>query len=105
MLDIAILEGARTPFVKAYGPLAPGPPRNSAGSRWSRRCAARGLRPDQIDQVVFGSVVQPAARRQHRRVVALKARRPGPTASPTPFSEIAPRHGGHHHGRPAHPAR
>ena len=58
MLDIAIVEGVRTPFAKAFGPLASVPPRNSAGSP-PGRCSRAGLRPSQIDQVVFGNVASP----------------------------------------------
>ncbi len=73
MLDIAILEGARTPFAKAYGPLASVPAQELGRIAAAEAMRRAGLRPDQIDQVVFGSVVQPADAANIARVVALKA--------------------------------
>jgi acetyl-CoA acetyltransferase family protein len=71
MLDIAILEGIRTPFAKAYGPLA------SASAQELGRIAATAvleraaLRPDQVDQVVFGNVAMPPDAANIARVIAL----------------------------------
>src|ERR1700686_500632 len=73
MLDIAILEGVRTPFAKAYGPLA------SVSAQELGRIAATALlrraemRPAQIDQVVFGNVDLPADAANIARVIALTA--------------------------------
>jgi acetyl-CoA C-acetyltransferase/acetyl-CoA acyltransferase len=73
MLDIAILEGVRTPFAKAFGPLA------SVSARELGRIAATGvltranLRPEQIDQVVFGNVATPADAANIARVIALES--------------------------------
>jgi acetyl-CoA C-acetyltransferase/acetyl-CoA acyltransferase len=71
MLDVAIVEGVRTPFAKAYGPLA------SVSAQELGRIAATallqraGVRPDQIDQVIFGNVVTPADAANVARVIAL----------------------------------
>jgi acetyl-CoA C-acetyltransferase/acetyl-CoA acyltransferase len=73
MLDIAIVEGVRTPFAKAFGPLA-SVPAHKLGV-----VAARGLlqkanlRPEQIDQVIFGNVALPAEAANIARVIALLA--------------------------------
>ncbi len=73
MLDIAILEGARTPFAKAYGPLASVSAQDLGAVAAAEAMRRAGLHPDQIDQVVFGNVVLPADAANIARVVALKA--------------------------------
>lgn len=71
MLDIAILEGIRTPFAKAYGPLA------SVSAQELGRIAATAaieraaLLPEQVDQVVFGNVAMPPDAANIARVIAL----------------------------------
>src|SRR5438552_1242400 len=73
MLDIAIVEGVRTPFARANGPLA------SVSAQELGRVATvgalqrAGLRPDQVDQVVFGNVCMPADAANIARVIALQA--------------------------------
>jgi acetyl-CoA C-acetyltransferase/acetyl-CoA acyltransferase len=73
MLDIAIIEGVRTPFVKSFGPLA------SAGAQELGRLATVALlkradfRPDQVDQVVFGNVATPPEAANIARVIALQS--------------------------------
>src|SRR5260370_42024908 len=73
MLDIAIVEGVRTPFAKSFGPLA----RVSAqelGRHATRALLERaGLRPHRVDQVVFGNVAPPADAANIARVIALTA--------------------------------
>ncbi len=73
MLDIAILEGVRTPFAKAFGPLESVPAQELGRIAATAVLQRAGLRPDQIDQVVFGNVVLPADAPNIARVVALKA--------------------------------
>lgn len=73
MLDIAIIEGVRTPFAKAFGPLA-----NVAAYELGRIATQAvleraHLRPDQVDQVIFGNVAVPAEAANIARVIALKA--------------------------------
>ncbi len=73
MLDIAILEGARTPFTKAGGPLA-GVPAQELGRIATEAVLRRAeLRPEQVDQVVFGNVALPADAANIARVIALTA--------------------------------
>jgi acetyl-CoA C-acetyltransferase/acetyl-CoA acyltransferase len=73
MLDIAILDGVRTPFAKAFGPLA-GVPAQDLG-RLAATAALRrtGVRPAQVDQVIFGNVATPADCANIARVIALRA--------------------------------
>jgi acetyl-CoA C-acetyltransferase/acetyl-CoA acyltransferase len=73
MLDIAIVEGVRTPFVKAFGPLA-GVPAQELGRIVTTSVLARAeARPDQVDQVVFGNVASPPEAANVARVIALQA--------------------------------
>lgn len=73
MLDIAIVEGVRTPFVKAFGPLAT-VPAHELGQLVTRAVLARaGLSAGQVDQVVFGNVALPAEAANIARVIALLA--------------------------------
>jgi acetyl-CoA C-acetyltransferase/acetyl-CoA acyltransferase len=71
MLDIAIVEGVRTPFAKAFGPLAR-LPAHVLGVQAGKAVLDRaGVRPDQVDQVVFGNVVLPAEAANIARVITL----------------------------------
>ncbi len=73
MLDIAIVEGIRTPFVKAFGPLA-GASAPKLGEFAVRAVLQRaGMRPDVVDQVVFGNIATPADSANIARVIALRA--------------------------------
>ncbi len=72
MLDIAILEGVRTPFAKAFGALA-GVPAQELGRIAAQAVLERAqVRPDQVDQVVFGNVAPPADAANIARVIALQ---------------------------------
>jgi acetyl-CoA C-acetyltransferase/acetyl-CoA acyltransferase len=73
MLDIAILEGVRTPFAKAYGALASVPAQELGRVAAVEALRRAGLRPDQVDQVVFGNVALPADAANIARVIALTA--------------------------------
>jgi acetyl-CoA C-acetyltransferase/acetyl-CoA acyltransferase len=73
MLDIAILEGVRTPFVKAFGALA-AVPADELGRLATVALLQRAeVRPDHVDQVVFGNVAPPADAANIARVIALRA--------------------------------
>lgn len=72
-LDIAILEGTRTPFAKAFGALAPIPAYDLGKLVTETVMKRASLRPDQIDQVVFGNVAIPAEAANIARVIAMKA--------------------------------
>jgi acetyl-CoA C-acetyltransferase/acetyl-CoA acyltransferase len=73
MLDIAILEGVRTPFAKAFGALASVPAQELGRVASVEVLRRAGLRADQIDQVVFGNVALPADAANIARVIALTA--------------------------------
>src|SRR5260370_24019447 len=73
MLDIAILDGVRTPFVKAFGPLANVPAQELGRLVTVGALQRTGLRPEQVDQVVFGNVAPPADAANIARVIALMA--------------------------------
>jgi acetyl-CoA C-acetyltransferase/acetyl-CoA acyltransferase len=73
MLDIAIVEGVRTPFARAFGALAAADAAE-LGRLVTRALLERaGLRPEQVDQVVFGNVAPPADAANIARVIALQA--------------------------------
>jgi acetyl-CoA C-acetyltransferase/acetyl-CoA acyltransferase len=73
MLDIAIVEGVRTPFAKAFGLLARVPAQELGRLAVRALLERAGTRPDQIDQVVFGNVALPADAANIARVIALEA--------------------------------
>jgi acetyl-CoA C-acetyltransferase/acetyl-CoA acyltransferase len=73
MLDIAILDGVRTPFARAYGPLAAVPAQELGRVAVVALVERTGVRADQVDQVVFGNVATPADAANIARVIALRA--------------------------------
>jgi acetyl-CoA C-acetyltransferase/acetyl-CoA acyltransferase len=71
MLDIAIVEGIRTPFAKAFGALA-SVSAQELGVQATRALFERtSIRPRQIDQVIFGNAALPADAPNIARVIAL----------------------------------
>ena len=74
---IAILDGVRTPFCKAGGELQ-GAAADDLGAIVVRELLARtGVRPDRIDELIFGNVAQPPHAANIARVISLKAGLPG----------------------------
>ena len=73
MLDVAILDGVRTPFVKAYGPLSHVPAQELGRTAVVALLERAGLRADQVDQVIFGNVAMPPDAANVARVIALMA--------------------------------
>jgi acetyl-CoA C-acetyltransferase/acetyl-CoA acyltransferase len=73
MLDIAILDGVRTPFARAFGPLANVPAQELGRIATTAALERAGVRPDQVDQVVFGNVATPVDCANIARVIALRA--------------------------------
>lgn len=70
---LAILAGVRTPFVKAFGPMA-GVPADVLGTVATKALFDKsGLTPDQIDETIFGCVSGQADAANIARVIALKA--------------------------------
>jgi acetyl-CoA C-acetyltransferase/acetyl-CoA acyltransferase len=73
MLDIAIVEGVRTPFAKAFTALA-NVPAQDLGVRVTQALLERSsVKPDEIDQVIFGNVGVPADAANVARVISLEA--------------------------------
>ena len=60
MLDIALVEGVRTPFAKAFGPLAFVPAHELGRLATQALLQRANVRPTEVDQVIFGNVVLPA---------------------------------------------
>ncbi len=73
MLDIAIVEGRRTPFVRAFGPLAAVPAQDLGRIVTQSLLERAELRPEQVDQVIFGNVASPPEAANVARVIALQA--------------------------------
>lgn len=73
MLDLAILDGVRSPFVKAFGPLAH-VPAQELGRLVTVELLRRTDTPaDHVDQVVFGNAASPPEAANVARVIALLA--------------------------------
>jgi acetyl-CoA C-acetyltransferase/acetyl-CoA acyltransferase len=73
MKPLAVLDGVRTPFAKAYGTLA-----RVGADELGRIALAEvlnrlSMKPEQVDEVVFGNVSGPAESSNVARVIALKA--------------------------------
>jgi acetyl-CoA C-acetyltransferase/acetyl-CoA acyltransferase len=73
MLDIAIIEGVRTPFAKAFGPLASVPAQELGRLAVTALLERASLPADRIDQVIFGNVAMPPDASNVARVIALLA--------------------------------
>jgi acetyl-CoA C-acetyltransferase/acetyl-CoA acyltransferase len=73
MLDIAILEGVRTPFARAFGALAAVPAAELGRLATAALLHRASFHPAEIDQVVFGNVAPPADSANIARVIALQA--------------------------------
>lgn len=73
MLDVAIVEGVRTPFAKAFGALAEVPAQELGRAATAALLERSALSPVRVDQVVFGNVATPAEAANIARVIALNA--------------------------------
>jgi acetyl-CoA C-acetyltransferase/acetyl-CoA acyltransferase len=73
MLDIAIMAGVRTPFAKAFGALAAVPAQELGRLATCALLERANVRPNWVDQVVFGNVALPADAANIARVIALQA--------------------------------
>src|SRR5262249_20284460 len=69
MLDIAIIEGVRTPFVKSFGPLASVPAQELGRLATVALLKRADFRPEQVEQVVFGNVATPPEAANIARVI------------------------------------
>src|SRR5262245_3628958 len=76
MLDIAILDGVRTPFVKVFGSLATVPAQELGRAAVAAVLHRAAVPADQIAQVIFGNVAMPPDAANIARVIALQAGSP-----------------------------
>ena len=70
---LAVIAGMRTPFAKAFGPLASVPADELGRVALTAALERAGLKPDQVDEVVFGNVASPADTANISRVIALRS--------------------------------
>ena len=83
MSDAFLLSAARTPIGKFLGGLPRCPPRSSGPSPWARRSPRGGRRPRQIEEVIFGNVLQAGLGQNPARQAALAAGLPDTIAAVT----------------------
>lgn len=73
---IAVVDGIRTPFCKGGGKLNDMPP-DDLGAYAVRELMARSKIPaDQVDELIFGNVIQPADSANIARIIAVKGGMP-----------------------------
>lgn len=70
---LAVVAGMRTPFAKSFGALASVPADELGRQALVAVLERTGLKPDAIDEVVFGNVASPADAANVSRVIALKS--------------------------------
>ncbi|MFG0255379.1 MAG: thiolase family protein [Rhodopirellula sp. JB053] len=70
---VAIVDGVRTPFAKAFGKLADVSAVDLGAHTVSESLRRCGLSPEAVDQVIFGNVAGPADSANIARVIALRA--------------------------------
>lgn len=70
---LAVIAGMRTPFAKAFGALTDVPADELGRIAVVSALERAGLKPDQIDEVIFGNVASPADTANISRVIALRA--------------------------------
>jgi acetyl-CoA acetyltransferase family protein len=73
---VVIVAGARTPFVKAWGPFKSLPARELGRLAASEALARSTVDPAGVDEVIFGNIAQPADATNIARVIALRANLP-----------------------------
>src|SRR6266853_1971323 len=73
MRDAVLMDGFRTPFAKAGTALASTPARELGRVAVAELLARHGVDPNEVDEVIFGNVAQPADSTNISRVVALLA--------------------------------
>lgn len=73
MARIAIVDGIRTPFVRAWTDFSDIPAQELGGIAVRELLERSGLGPDRVDEVIFGAVAQPPEAANVARVVSLLA--------------------------------
>jgi acetyl-CoA acetyltransferase family protein len=70
---LAVITGVRTPFAKAFGPLSPVTADELGRIALTATLERSGLKPEQVDEVIFGNVASPPETANISRVIALKS--------------------------------
>lgn len=70
---LAVVAGVRTPFAKAFGALSSVPADELGRVALTAALDRTGLKPDQVDEVIFGNVASPADTANISRVISLKS--------------------------------
>ena len=70
---LAVIGGMRTPFAKAFGPLSSVAADELGRVAVTAALERTGLKPDQVDEVIFGNVASPPETANVSRVIALRA--------------------------------
>ena len=70
---LAVIAGMRTPFAKAFGPLASVSADELGRVALTGALDRAGLKPDQVDEVIFGNVASPPDTANISRVIALRS--------------------------------
>ena len=70
---LAVMAGMRTPFAKAFGALASVPADELGRVVLTATLDRAGLKPSEVDEVIFGNVASPPETANVSRVIALKA--------------------------------
>lgn len=70
---LAVVAGVRTPFAKAFGALSSVPADQLGRTAVVAAIEKAGLKPDQIDEVIFGNVASPPDAANVSRVISLQA--------------------------------
>ena len=70
---LAVIAGMRTPFAKAFGPLASVPADELGRVALTATLERAGLKADQVDEVIFGNVASPPDTANIARVIALRS--------------------------------
>ena len=70
---LALVAGMRTPFAKAFGPLAAVPADELGRVALTAALQRAGLKAEQVDEVIFGNVASPPDTANISRVIALRS--------------------------------
>ncbi|MGH7545903.1 MAG: thiolase family protein [Gemmatimonadota bacterium] len=71
--SVVVLDGVRTPYVKAWAALQEVPVYELGRIAVRELLDRSGIRPDEVDEVIVGNVAQPAEAANVARVIALEA--------------------------------
>src|SRR5438094_491610 len=80
---LAVLAGARTPFAKAFGPLAKVPADQLGRVAVEGVLPRAGVRPADVGEVIFGNIAGPPDAANISRVIALRSGVPADRAAHT----------------------